>query len=177
MDRLTTAEISALLGIPRAAIYIHLKTLGIVKPSGKPRKGKTHSKATRDKMSRRAKGLHLYQIGIRRDNTPKLGPKNPNWKGGTSSKRQKDCHPRDIRRAIKQVFIRDGYRCVRCKGLRERSSGAPRLHSHHLNPWKRFPEFRLLIDNMVTLCGPCHWWVHSNVNYSGEFLWKSILEA
>lgn len=47
------------------------------------------------------------------------------------------------------VLERDGHACTRC------GSGAA-LHAHHVVRWADDPSQRLLIDNGVTLCQPCH---------------------
>jgi hypothetical protein len=49
----------------------------------------------------------------------------------------------------RKCFERDGFKCKIC------SSGKG-LNAHHLNSFKHFKEERLSIDNLVTLCQPCH---------------------
>ena len=61
----------------------------------------------------------------------------------------------DIRRSIEyrqwkdRVKDRDGNACRRC-------SYNNNLHVHHIKPLERYPEFALVLDNGLTLCGNCH---------------------
>jgi thymidylate synthase (FAD) len=78
----------------------------------------------------------------------KLGASNPQWKGGIT--------PRAIviRRGMKelrpQVFARDNYQCQLCGIV------SKQLDAHHILPiWAR-PDLALDMDNLVTLCRPCH---------------------
>lgn len=48
-----------------------------------------------------------------------------------------------------QVKHRDGNICRRC-GFRSN------LHAHHIKPLATHPEFALVLDNGLTLCGNCH---------------------
>jgi hypothetical protein len=47
-------------------------------------------------------------------------------------------------------FERDDYTCLKC------SIRGGTLNAHHLNSWKHFPEQRFDVNNLVTLCDPCH---------------------
>lgn len=47
------------------------------------------------------------------------------------------------------VKLRDGRACRRC-GFKNN------LHVHHIKPFDLYPEFALVIDNGLTLCGNCH---------------------
>ena len=47
------------------------------------------------------------------------------------------------------VKLRDGRACRRC-GFENN------LHVHHIKPFDLYPEFALVIDNGLTLCGNCH---------------------
>ena len=46
-----------------------------------------------------------------------------------------------------EVFLRDGYRCLKC-------GSAKNLHIDHVIPWSRGGEHS--IDNFQTLCAPCN---------------------
>jgi len=67
----------------------------------------------------------------------------PVWTQGERG--QKNAWSRDVKR-------RD-HKCVYC-GSEER------LHSHHILSAHKHPEFRLFIDNGITLCHTCHWDEH-----------------
>jgi 5-methylcytosine-specific restriction endonuclease McrA len=52
-------------------------------------------------------------------------------------------------------FARDKYECQICR--------EPRGHknAHHIYPYAQYPEHRLNINNLITLCVPCHKFVHN----------------
>ena len=39
------------------------------------------------------------------------------------------------------------------------------LHAHHIVAWADAPALRLVVDNGVALCGPCHAGQHSNLSF------------
>ena len=49
----------------------------------------------------------------------------------------------------RQVLERDGYTCRQCGGNDD-------LHTHHVKPWRYFPELRYEPSNGMTLCIKCH---------------------
>jgi len=65
------------------------------------------------------------------------------------------------------VHERDGFKCRRCSAS---PTGKWALPVHHVKPWARHPELRYDVDNGVTLCTPCHLWVHSKKNTHREWL-------
>jgi len=54
-----------------------------------------------------------------------------------------------------EAFERDDYRCRICM-----IRGSQVLHAHHLLSYTHFPDHRLNINNLVTLCESCHRDVH-----------------
>lgn len=52
---------------------------------------------------------------------------------------------------IRQAKIRDNYTCRNC-GLRDKEI----MQVDHVKPKSIFPELRLSLDNLVTLCPNCH---------------------
>lgn len=97
----------------------------------------------------------------------KYGSENPNYIDGSSPERQRLYVRAEGRKFLQGVYVRDGFRCRRC--------GAPKtkpksLHAHHIKPWAGNPELRFNESNAVTLCRPCHSWVHSKKNTEKEFL-------
>lgn len=50
----------------------------------------------------------------------------------------------------KLVLKRDGHKCVFCGSL------GPKLHCHHIVPWKKSVKLRFCIENGQTLCASCH---------------------
>jgi hypothetical protein len=92
------------------------------------------------------------------------GEKNINYKHGKSSERE----PRDltlVNRWRRRVFERDGFRCQRCGYDKGKI-----FRAHHISPWVDFPDLRFDLGNGVTLCDPCHRWVHSKANAKKEFI-------
>lgn len=78
----------------------------------------------------------------------KTGPNNPGWKGGVTKEGV------TLRRAAMamrpQIFERDGYRCRLCGTL------GGRLTLHHILPiWYR-PDLAGTLENIATVCAPCH---------------------
>jgi 5-methylcytosine-specific restriction endonuclease McrA len=51
-------------------------------------------------------------------------------------------------------FKRDNWTCQFCYV----SGGV--LNAHHFDPWARYPERRLDLTNLVTVCRPCHLAIH-----------------
>ena len=84
-------------------------------------------------------------------NAYRKGSNNPSWRGG---------HPRyygpDWRAMRRAARSRDGHICRRCGTKPER-----RPDVHHIRPVSSFenPNEAHTLDNLVTLCHPCHMWV------------------
>jgi 5-methylcytosine-specific restriction endonuclease McrA len=53
-----------------------------------------------------------------------------------------------------ECYERDNYTCRRCQVR------GGELNAHHTKQWADYPEFRLDIDNLVTLCRSCHEHIH-----------------
>lgn len=97
----------------------------------------------------------------------RTGERNPNYKDGSSPERQRLYSQSEYIKFLSQIYKRDGYRCVRC-GM---PKGKPRsLHAHHKKSWAGHPGLRWDKDNVVTLCFPCHGFVHSKKNINREYL-------
>lgn len=79
----------------------------------------------------------------------RIGDKNAAWNGGGSSIRPSTHAWRAA------VFERDGYCCQRCGQV------GIDIQAHHVRPVARHPELANDIENGVTLCAPCHRWVHN----------------
>ena len=77
-------------------------------------------------------------------------------KGGTSSKRE--LIGAWTRQVAPQVHQRFNHTCQRC-GLR---GSEHQLHAHHLVPVYADPSLGYEIKNLVTLCQPCHAFVHKH---------------
>ena len=97
----------------------------------------------------------------------RCGSKHPNWINGATPERQRVYAQSFWRELVKHVYKRDGYRCARCGKGHTREN---KLHAHHVKPWGSHPESRLDLENLVTVCNKCHWWIHSNENKDHAFL-------
>lgn len=105
------------------------------------------------------------------------GPANPmygkrgalcrHYINGSSPERQRIYSRAEWRSFVASIYKRDGYRCRRCETPR---TPTIRFHAHHVKSWARHPELRMEETNVVTLCAPCHRWVHSKKNERKEFL-------
>ena len=96
---------------------------------------------------------------------------NPNWKGGITPKRQEFCRSDKWKRVVKLVWKRDKATCQRCDlNFRDaRKRDMKTFHIHHIVPFSN-ENLRCEPTNLVLLCRPCHYFVHSNDNVGGEFL-------
>lgn len=78
------------------------------------------------------------------------GVNSPVWKGGYAK-----YYGPNWARQSRKTRRRDSYTCQFC-GLKQKF---PRLHVHHIVPLKQFNsdwEAANNLDNLITLCGPCH---------------------
>lgn len=78
------------------------------------------------------------------------GANSPNWKGGTTPDRDKFYNSKEWKKIRIQAFERDNYTCQTC----DRRGGD--LEANHIKPRSTFPELKLSIDNIETLCVLCH---------------------
>jgi len=97
----------------------------------------------------------------------KTGALNPRYVDGSSPERQRMYARTEGREFIRRVYARDDHKCCRCGGPK---AGPRSLHVHHVKPWAGNPALRFDETNVVTLCRPCHGFVHSNRNVTREFL-------
>lgn len=127
---------------------------------------KKHGIQARD-MATIRKGKHWGAVGSKNPMFGKLGSLNPRFVDGSSPERQRLYAQSKGREFVKAVYGRDGFKCRRCGAPK----GKPKsLHAHHIKPWAGNPDLRFDVGNAVTLCRPCHSWVHSKKNVSGEYL-------
>lgn len=102
---------------------------------------KTHSPETRAKMS----------AASRANVAARLFP----WKNGNTPEAMRIRHSNEIKAWRKAVFERDDYTCQICH------QRGGRLVGHHIKPFAKFPEYRFDVDNGMTVCKPCHIYIHS----------------
>lgn len=81
----------------------------------------------------------------------RIGALSYGWKGGVSvDERGQRVTTAELRRLSHECFKRDNFKCVKCK------KSARQFNAHHIKSWKRYPESRLDLDNLATLCVLCH---------------------
>jgi thymidylate synthase (FAD) len=182
-EGLSTYEIAKIVNRNPKNIYCKLKDFGIPTRTraetlqknswwklGLPSKrvGKKHSEKTKIKISktrieRKIKGLsgednHMYG---------RTGEKSPNWKGGVTPERQRLYATKEWNSINSKVFERDNWVCQRCGG---KHSYRNQLHAHHIKSWADYPDNRLELSNLITICKKCHHWIHSKKNTKKDFL-------
>jgi len=79
------------------------------------------------------------------------GSNNPNWRGGTSGKRQIEMSKFKYKDWRKDIFEKDNYTCQCCG---DQSGG--NLNAHHIKSYCDNPELRTEINNGITFCQDCH---------------------
>ena len=97
----------------------------------------------------------------------RCGAKNPRWIDGSSPERQRLYAQTFWKELIRVVYARDDYKCQRCRAGHTQKN---RLHAHHIKPWAGNQDARFDLENIKTLCGACHAWVHSKQNVSHEYI-------
>lgn len=182
---MSTYEIGALVGRDPKRIHEKLKHFGIeTRPRGmnlagkdnymrqpgviNPFAGKSHSAATREVLSQKATAPRPHLRGAANGMSGRIGVLNPNYKDGSAPERQRLYSSGEWKEIVREVFKRDNYQCVRCSAPK---TGRRGLHAHHVEPWAGNAARRFDTTNLVTLCRPCHHWVHSRENV--ERLWLS----
>lgn len=97
----------------------------------------------------------------------RFGALNSNYVDGSSPERQRLYVRAEGRAFLRAVYERDAYRCARCGTGKTRPRS---LHAHHIRPWAGNPALRFDLANAVTVCRPCHGWIHSKQNTGREYL-------
>lgn len=78
------------------------------------------------------------------------GEKNPLWKGGITSSRDKIRHSDRYRKWRDRVYRRDYWTCQEC------NQKGKEIEAHHIRRWSDYPELTFKLWNGITLCKPCH---------------------
>ncbi len=92
------------------------------------------------------------------------GAISPNWKGGITPERQAFYSSLEWRSVAAKVRKRDGGKCVRC-GVHIKG----KMDIHHIHGFA-IREQRAVLENLVTVCEPCHMWIHGPKNTKEEYL-------
>ena len=83
------------------------------------------------------------------------GKDNPNWKGGITEENHKLRTSAKFAKWREKVFQRDNYTCQKCG-----DNKGGNLHPHHIKYWAKFPKYRFIVSNGLTLCKNCHINIH-----------------
>lgn len=137
-------------------------------------KGKTLSEEMKKRLSEIAKADGRLPFG------PKVGPpykgkrgaEIPSWKGGVTPERQAFYSSIEWKASVKAVWKRDNATCQKC-GRHKGDDRSVSFDLHHIVSFACV-ELRSEISNLVLLCEPCHYWVHSSGNVGRLFI-KEIL--
>ncbi len=144
--RRSTGDIAKEFDVTDAAILFWLRRHGI------PRRS----------VSEARQAKHWGADGEANPMYGKLGQLNPHYKHGATPERQKMYSRYFWKQIVRVVHDRDKC-CVRC-------SKSEKLITHHLKSWTTHPEARYDLALIVTVCEPCHLWIHSKRNVNREFL-------
>lgn len=85
------------------------------------------------------------------------GERHWNWKGGITPDNARIRASAEYAKWRKAVFERDHFTCQMCGRY------GCKLNAHHIKPFSKYPEYRLCLDNGITLCKECHKKVHKKV--------------
>jgi len=129
------------------------------------------SKALTGKKKKKRSGEHSKRLSnaLKGIILRKKGKKNPNWKGGITSKNQQERGSAKTREWRMAVFLRDNFTCQFCGARCHRGLGkSVFLVAHHIKSWARHKSLRYDIDNGITLCEDCHSLVHKKDSLNSE---------
>lgn len=158
VEGLDQASIARLAGVSRYTIRSWVRKHGLQKPAG----SWTVGRAPWNKGRRYRAGWNHTPEVRRRLSGHKKGANNPQWRGGIT--RQAVTIRRGVNELRPHVLERDGYRCRLC------GAHSKQLEIHHIIPvWAR-PELVLDLDNIATVCRPCHLEIGGReMEYAGRF--------
>lgn len=97
------------------------------------------------------------------------GAVHPNWKGGITPERQAFYACGAWRESVKAVWKRADAKCERCGRHHNTTERRGTFHVHHIVSFA-VPALRAEVSNLALLCKPCHLFVHSAKNASGDFI-------
>lgn len=120
----------------------------------KANKGRKRSEEQKKRLSEVLKGRPAWNKGIKFLEIS--GENHHNWKGGITPYRIAFWQSPEYKEWRRKVFERDSYTCKFCgissKSARKRVC----LEAHHIKKFSSYPELRLVVENGITLCKPCH---------------------
>ena len=153
-QEMSMKQISKKFGVGETVVWKRLKehsiTLNGHDSHGHRKVGRKFSKEHLEKLRNAAKKRRgLYR-----------GENSPHWKGGRSGISGSDRRTADYREWKNKVLTRCDSKCQDCGVLLnvicECCGEKKQAHTHHIKPYKDFPELRYDPKNGVALCGKCH---------------------
>lgn len=102
----------------------------------------------------------------------KRGASVPTWKGGVTPQRQAFYSTQEWKAASRAVWKRDAASCQRC-GRKKSDDRSVSFDVHHIVGFDCV-RLRSEVSNLVLLCEPCHYWVHSSENVDRIFIKENI---
>jgi 5-methylcytosine-specific restriction endonuclease McrA len=181
VEKLNCAEIARIVNRDTKSVWNWLKDFRIpTRPRGHDSKetqfksgqtsafkGRRHTIKTRKLLSKIAKadGRVPFDPAVGPPYKGKRGAEIPSWKGGVTPERQVFYSTAEWKAAVKAVWAKDNGTCQRC-GIMKRYNRGVVFHIHHIVPFE-VVELRSEVSNLVLVCKPCHYWIHSNKNTNG----------
>jgi HNH endonuclease len=130
--------------------------------------GMKHTEETKKKLSDHAKatGRVPYDPSVGSYMKGRKGADTPNWKGGITAERQAFYSTQEWIDVSRFIRCRDNFTCQKCGKKQENNE---QFDIHHIVSFMCV-ELRAVAENLIYLCEPCHYWVHSNDNINKEFI-------
>ena len=98
---------------------------------------------------KRKNHFHSKECWIKHLKTLK-GKNHPSWKGGHPSTSKNFYNSVEWHTVRYKAFGRDKFTCLHC------GKCGGKIEAHHIKPRLQFPELALKLNNLATLCKPCH---------------------
>lgn len=151
-QRLSMAEIAKHYGVGETIVFTRLKEHGIKGP-------------TRSERLKGHKKTPEHRMALSRAHTGKqVGDKNPNWRGGKSTRNKLGRSRGEFHRWRAAVFENANWLCQGCGKEQGSLCGSCghriRLHAHHIKEYAKHPELRYEVSNGKALCERCHFMEH-----------------
>ncbi len=137
----SASEIAKTFNVRDTAIYFWLRKHGI----------KTRT------ISETRKVKYWGLLGKKNGMYGKIGELNPRWNGGHSPERQSKYARAAWKELAKCILRRDSFHCRKC-GVANRVGN--KLVVHHKRQWSKYPEYRFVVSNLITVCEKCHKEIH-----------------
>lgn len=185
VEGLDCPSIAALLDCDPKTVWKYLRDCGIpTRPRGSDERqqfkkgqpslfnGSMLSEESRQKIAEAHK--RNGHVPYLKDGKPwmlgRKGTLSTNWKGGVTPERQAVYSSLEWKAASKAAWDRDQATCQRCGKQCATKKDRHVFDIHHIVKFEDSIALRCEVSNLVVLCEPCHYWVHSDANLKKEFL-------